>query len=802
MPERPLFIPLASIVAGLSIAGLYSFFVPERLLFTLLLVSFVTVFVRKRLPFLIALSLLFFCWGNLSVKPLIRPVLESNHIVNFVGDKPVTIEGVIDSRPEATERGSRLYLRVERLFAGEGYALATGKVLLHVGEGRVPFLTGDRIRFAARLYKPRNYGLPGEFDYARFLAFKGVFATAFVKGADDVILIRAGVDNRLQRGIDRLAAGVGRFIGNAVPGVEGAVLRALLIGERGYVPRELEDAYARTGVNHILSISGFHVGIIALFVFQLLLAVGRSSEFLALRFNLRKSILVVTLPVIVCYLFLSGTAPATARSVIMIAVYVLALILEREVEPLNSLILAAMLILALSPAALFDVSFQLSFLALWGILVLTPLFMTPFSALKNPMLRKILLFFTASLAAIVATLFPVAYFFHRVSFTGLVSNIVVVPLMGYCAVVLGFSALPLIPIAPSLARLLLVAAAFPVKISDAFIQFLARVPPLPLFNPTPLDLLLFYLALVVVSFVPGKRMRLALCGTLLAVFAVNLLLSSGRESGGLKMTFFSVGQGESILITFPDGKRMLVDGGGSAREGASDVGERLLAPALWSMGVRRIDYMVLTHAHPDHLQGLLYVADNFKVGEFWESGVSVESEDYRTLRRTLTAKGVTLRYVDAAAPAAAIGGARIEFLSPGFPTHAARGGHADANDDSLSFRLVYRRGSVLFTGDMGAEAEQCLIRSPQGLKADVLKVAHHGSRYSTAQPFLDAVSPEIAVISAGFGNSFHLPAEETLSKLRNKGVRICRTDLDGTVQLAYDEAAEKFVVVGLDRHFN
>lgn len=796
MIERPLFIPLASIIAGLSIAGFYSLFLPENLLLPLSVISFFTILVRQRLPFLIALSLLFFCWGNLAVKPLIQPSLEINHIAHFVGDKPVTIEGVIDGRPEATERGSRLYLHVERLFAGESHAAVTGRLLLHVGEGRVTFLTGDRVRFVTRLHKPRNYGLPGEFDYARFLAFKEVFVTAFVKTADDVILIREGVDNRLQRRIDHLASGMGRFIGSAIPGVEGSILRALLIGERGYVPRKLEDDYSRTGVNHILSISGFHVGIIALFVFQLLLAAGRSSEFLTLHFNLRKCILVITLPVIVLYLLLSGTAPATARSVIMIAAYVVALILEREVEPVSSLLLAAMVILALSPAALFDISFQLSFLALWGILILTPLFMAPFTAVSNALLRKLLLFFMASFSATIATLFPVAYYFHRVSFTGLISNFVVVPLMGYGAVVLGFSALPLISVAPFLARLLLAAAAFLVKISNAFIQFLARIPSLPLFNPTPLDLFLFYLVLVVLTFVSGKRTRLVLCGSLLAVSVANALLASERESGGLKMTFFSVGQGESTLITFPDGKRMLVDGGGSAREGASDVGERLLAPALWSMGIRRIDYMVLTHIHPDHLRGLLYIADNFDVGEFWESGVYAESEDYRTLKRILAAKRVPLREVNASNPAITIAGARIEFLSPESPANGgANCNHGDPNDDSLAFRLVYREGSVLFTGDMGTEAEQRLICNPQRLGATVLKVAHHGSRYSTSQSFLDAVSPEIAVISAGYGNSFHLPAEETLSKLRGKRVQTCRTDLDGTIHLAYDAAAEKFAVV-------
>jgi competence protein ComEC len=802
--ERPLFLPLASLIAGLSLAGLYAYFLPEALLLPLLVISLGTVFLRKPIPFLISLCLIFFFCGNLSVKSLILPELEATHIANSITDQPVTIEGIIDSRPEATELGCRLYLRVERLYAGDGSTVATGRLLLYIGEGRVTYLSGDRVRFVTRLHKPRNYGLPGEFDSVRYLAYREVFATAFVKGADDLILTRAGVGYRLQRQLDLLAAGMGRFIGKAVPTEEGSILRALLLGERGYVSRKLEDAYSRTGVNHILSISGFHVGIIALFVFQLLLAVGRTSEFLALRCNLRKSILVITLPVIVFYLFLSGTAPATTRSVVMIAAYVVALMLEREVEPVNSLLLAAMLILGLTPAALFEVSFQLSFLALWGIVILTPLFMAPFSGVTSALPRKLLLFLMASAAATVATMFPVAFYFHRVSFTGLISNFVVVPLMGYGSVVLGFSALPFIYIAPFLARLLLAAAAFLVKISDAFILFLAGIPPLPLINPTRLDLFLFYLLLVILTVVTAKKARLYLSGGLSVVFIGTTLLASAPDAGRLNLTFFSVGQGEATLITFPGGKRMLVDGGGSVREGGVNVGERLLAPALWSMGVREIDYMVLSHNHPDHLQGLLFIADNFKVGEFWESGVPMmDSEDYALLKRTLAARRVPVRRVNAATPAILIDGARIEFLSPDTGALSSETGTVvDQNNDSLVFRLVFRRGAVLFTGDIGAAAEEQLLISPQRLRSNVLKIAHHGSRFSSSLPFLTAVSPETAVISAGYGNSFHLPAEETLARLQAKRIKVYRTDQDGTIRLTYDLARESFSVTMPNWHFN
>ncbi|KAF0216843.1 MAG: competence protein [Geobacteraceae bacterium] len=785
--ERPLFLPLFSIVSGLSLAGLFFRFFPAPYVFPLLAVAFCAIFLKNRYPFLISVSLLLFVWGNLSLQPFLQPHHGPDHIVNFASEEPVTVEGIIDGRPEATEQGSRLYLRVERVYRKGSSAPASGRLLLYIGEGRVELLTGDRVRFVSRIHKPRNYGLPGEFDYGRYLALRNVFATGFVKGADDVILIREGVGNRAQRRIDAVAVQMGKFIGMHVPPAEGSILRALLLGDMGYVSKATKDAYTRTGVNHILSISGFHVGIVAIFMFHLLFCVAKTSEFLLLHLNLRRFALVLTLPAVIFYLFLSGAAPATTRSVVMIAAYIAALLLEREVDPINSLMLAAMFILALSPPALFEISFQLSFLALWGILVLTPLFMTPFRAVESPILRKVILFFMASAAATAATIFPVAYYFHRASITGLISNFFVVPLMGYGAVVLGFTALLFVFPAPVIAVPLFAAAAFLVKLSNGIIMYLARIPILTFLNPTRLDLFLFYIFFVSLTFIRAKGARVLCCGSIAAALAVSGAIPHDRDAGSLKITFFSVGQGEATLITFPDGTRMLIDGGGSARVGGADVGERLLAPALWKMGVRSLDYMVLTHPHPDHLQGLTFIAANFRVGEFWEGGSFVESADYRELKRILAEKQVPVRRVDASAGPIKVGGAVIEPLAP-FVHHSHKlfDEYADVNEESLVFRLVLGSFAVLFTGDAGRDTEELLLARPELLKCNILKVPHHGSRHSNSIPFLRATAPEIAVISAGYGNSFHLPAQETLDSLHRLGITVYRTDCDGTVEAVHD----------------
>ncbi len=372
MLERPLFIPLFALIAGSSLAGIFTVFIPAGVVVPLLVLSFLAIFLRSRVPFLLAIASLMFCWGNLSLQPYLRPEFPPSHIVHAVGEEPVVVEGVVGGRPEAMEEGGRLVLDVEHVCRDSVPAPAEGKLILYAGEGRFAFRTGDRIRFASRIRMPRNFGLPGEFDRERYLALRGIFATAFVKRSDEAILMRSGVAHPLRHTLDGIAVRLGSFIERTVPPVEGSILKALLLGDQGAVPRGLADAYARTGVNHILSISGFHVGIIALFVYWLILTAGRASEFLMLRVNLRRTALLFTLPLLVGYLFLTGAAPATARSVIMIGAYVATLALQREGEPVNALLLAAFVILGISPPALFDLSFQLSFLAIWGIVLATP----------------------------------------------------------------------------------------------------------------------------------------------------------------------------------------------------------------------------------------------------------------------------------------------------------------------------------------------------------------------------------------------------------------------------------------------
>jgi competence protein ComEC len=737
---------------------------------------------------LAALSLL---WGNHSAISFAPRSLPSEHIARKISDSPVTVVGILYQRPQKKEQTTRLFIEAESV---DGTA-STGRILVSVKNGTVPVMTGDRLSIVTKLREPHKLGIPGEYDYPRALAAQGIFVTGFLADSADIAQLQDRVSFPFQRKIDETALWLCRFIEKSVKPPESGVLQALLVGERGTVSPEIEALYARTGVNHILSISGFHVGILAVVAYQLLAMVARRSERLLL-YNIRWKLMLATLPLLVFYLLISGSAPATIRSVLMIAACFLALLLERETDSVNTLALAAFAILAISPGALFDLSFQLSFIALWGILVLSPVLINLYHAPRKGLLYRGVQFIAVSAAAIAATLMPVAYSFHRVSIVGLLSNFVVIPLLGYGAVVVGFSALLISPLLPKVATILLKITALMVKWSNSAMYWLDRIPQLPRFTPTLLEVYLSICLLCVFTIFKNPRNRLLGSVLLFSVACFARVAYKDADKNMLKLYFFSVGHGDSTFIRFPDGSNMLVDGGGQLQEGGFDVGERILAPALWTLGVDRIDRLVLSHPHPDHVKGLEFIARNFVVGEFWESGYPSEYPSYLGLKAVLESRGVPVRVINGKVLPFTAGGAVIEPLAPPAPSNVhdlINIGELEANEESIVFRLTQGRFSMLFTGDAGFESEAQLLKKPLTLKSMVLKVGHHGSRHSSSVPFLKAVSPRLSLISVGYHNNFHLPAAETVADIKRVRSDIHRTDLDGTLELTISPSTGSFI---------
>lgn len=790
--ERPLLIPFLALAAGLVIADRSGFLAPVSLPAAILCCLIASCLINSRSTFTVCLPLFFFCWGLSALSPWKTSATKPHSIAGMASRAALSIEGVIRYRPTVSAAGGSLVIRTERVFRERDAVPVTGDLLLYVSEGDITLMRGDRVRFLARVSVPQLLGLPGEFDFPRYLAYQGIDGIGRVARQQDIVLIKGAAEDSLLRRIDGVAAGLGDFIRTAVPGTAASsVLTALLIGDQKRIPAELNDAYTRAGVNHILSISGFHVGIIACFIVLTALMLATRSEYLALHLNLRRTVVLLSLPAMLVYLFLTGGAPATTRSVIMLAAFALALYAERESDPVNVLLTAALLLVAPHPPALFDISFQLSFLALWGIIVFVPKILALFERPPGSRLKTVIQFVAAACAATAATAIPVLFSFNMVSFNGIVSNFLIVPLLGYGAVLAGFCALPLAYLWSPAATVLLWAAAWMVELSNWLVLRFARLPVLRFHGMSSWDMLLFFAFMCSVTFLRPGRLRASVC-VLLPVAAVLLHLSVPTGGDGrLHVTMLSVGQAESLLIRLPDGGTMLVDGGGYLHDTGRDFGERILAPALFKLGVRRIDYLLLTHSHPDHIGGLPYLARTLEVKNFWEAEPGGSGELYGQLRTSLRDARTPVRLFSVGDEIQLGGAVRLQVLSP----PKSREGDPRASDDmglnehSLVFRLSYGSFSLLSTGDAGFAAEDAICASGADIRSTVLKVGHHGSRFSTSPEFLRRVAPRAALISAGSNNSFGLPSPVTTNQLERHGIRTYRTDRDGTIELVSDGTA-------------
>ena len=686
--------------------------------------------------------------------------------------------------------GVRVLLDVEQVITDTKIYQPQGMHILVTMRGAGDWLSGDRIRFPATIRKARLLGLPGEFDYPKYLESKGLAGIALVSDTRRVVLMRAGARFSLWRSIDRSALQVRKHIQGAVPDANRhSVLLALTTGEQRLLPQQLSTAYARAGVSHILSVSGFHVGVVVALWVLILRWILLRWEWLALRIDIRRASLLSSLPLMLGYLVFTGAAPATARSVLMLAAVVIALWTERDVDILDALLAAAFVLLLTDPLLVFDISFQLSFLALWGLIVLTPVLLQPFQRFaENRLIYPVVTLVAASLAAMLATMIPVLASFHQASLTGLFTNLLIVPLLGYIVTVMATAAVPMVFAAPWLAGWLYQLCGLLVDLSNRFVLAAVPLPVLQAYTFGAVDVVAVIIVLAIFSFVPSRRIKAGLITSITVLLVLHHYVSSvdSGHDNMLAISFLSVGQGDSTLVRLPDGKTMLIDGGGYLIDNGRDFGERYLVPALHAMKIKTIDIMVLTHPHPDHIGGLPSVAEQFKVKELWQPPGDWPFAAYQRLVAAVHHQGGVVRRVAQGDYPLHSQNLNIAVLAP-VGTNASSLGD---NNDSLVLQLQYGKQSFLFMGDAGFAVEEKLITKDK-LKTTLLKVGHHGSNTASSERFLQQIRPELAVISVGHNNRFGLPNPDVLERLEQAGATVYRTDQCGTLQVTCDGTACK-----------
>jgi competence protein ComEC len=580
-----------------------------------------------------------------------------------------------------------------------------------------------------------------------------------------------------------------------------SIFKALVLGEQGDIPEEIKEYFILTGTAHLLAISGDQFGIVALLSFSLLIWILKRSEFLLLTIDVKKWAAALTIPCIVLYAFIAGGGISVIRAAIMVVTFFFSILLNRERNLLHTWALAAFLILLFSPPSLFDVSFQLSFLAVLSILYLVPRILQEFkqegiplllkTAWKKNILKYVMLSLLVTGVAILGTAPFVALHFNRFSPIGFITNLFIIPWVGFLIVPLSLTASIFSFFFTPLATFLININGSITLILLRVLAFFASIPYASFFisTPTAFEIILFYLLLFSVVHLPKRRRVRYLFAGLCILFVLDLTFWNlkGLLQKNLIVTFIDVGHGDSILLEFPRGKRMLIDGGG-LYEDRFDIGKNVIAPFLWKKKIRRIDILVLTHPDPDHFKGLKFIASQFSIGQFWDNGHKGDSASYRQLEETVSSKKIERLSLNEGSPTQMINGVEIFFLNPPVLNSVQKKSRSlvDLNNSSLVMKLNFKNVSILLPGDIGKEAEERMLRKGYPLKADILKFPHHGSFSSSSPLFLQRVKPFYAILSVGERNIGRLPHPEVIKRYQQLDSRIFRTDKHGAITVITD----------------
>ena len=819
--ERPLIPLLCAFISGIT-TGHFCRIADTSLIISLLLALMLLLAASmKKLHKLIAILVIFslFLLGILSINMHLYQDTGTKHIINYVGKEKLILEGVICENPELSPDRTELTVSATRLIRDNADTRVEGLVLLNV-EGRQEFKYGDAIRFKTSLKVPHNFQNPGGFDYVKYLKYKGVTVRGFIKDAAVIVTLRENQGNIFKLHLERFRTYVKKFIMENSSSPEGEIIQAMILGDQKEIPKDVMENFNKTGTTHIIAISGFNIGIIAFLSFIIIRLIMKSSTYLLLRFNIIKVSTVFAIVPVIIYTFIAGMGISVIRAAIMAVTFMIAVIFGKDRDLYNSLVLAALIILVVSPPSLFDVSFQLSFMAVWAILFITPRLtlmipdgkreeIAPYGIWATKIYKNIVIFIIVSLSATLGTLPLIVFYFNRISTVVLLSNLFIVPVLGIIAIPVCTAIVIAAPLSQALALFFLHISSFLVKVSISMVGFFASLPGSSFFlgTPTLLEISAYYLFLVVavklvdvwkkqesktgqaISFARADWLGVAAVALAL-FFMIDALYLYVKDKGtkNLIVTAIDVGQGSSVLVRLPGGKKMLVDGGGMY-DNSFDIGKYVVAPFLWYERIRDIDIVVLTHPHPDHLNGLIYILSNFNIKEVWTNGETAESDTYKDFMKIVNEKNITHSLVSERVGDIKINNVTISILNPS-GTIALKNDlprrFDKTNDDAIVMRIAMADVGILLPADISEPTEMRIVDAHKDIKSDVLFAPHHGGFTSSTISFLNTVRPKIAVISCGRDNVYNDPHPDVLKRYFRLGTKVLRTDINGAINITTD----------------
>lgn len=765
--------PLLVVACVYSLGILYSQFFNWKSIVIMLSAVLLTILLltisKQKIYLIISLILLIFVFG--ACFSYLKIYYSSKGFEPF-SDQTVNFLADVVSQPDIRDKKVNYTVVVKKIRYNNKNQDINSKALLSIYavDSKPPvFNQGSQIEGTGKIILPSPARNTGGFNYKQYLASQNIYCTIKIMPDDITAAGRSKLNPFIAFSL-YLRNNIISIIDSSLPYEEAGLLKGIVIGERSGLSERIEQNFNTSGLTHLLCVSGANIAYIAgacIFLFSTLKIKTRYAN-------------VATIFVLILFTYITGCSPSVVRAAIMGIMLLLAGIFERKSDVLTSISAACLLILLYNPLAIYDIGFQLSFAGTIGI-VLFYKSLTHYLRFLPKLINEVL---SVSLAAQLTVDPLIAFYFNKISIIALVSNLIVVPITG-AVTILGF-------IMSITGQIALIAAKLTGGLTYFFLAFMIWVSDITshipfaiiqVITPSLLLIILYYIFLyILLWYIPQKHPSPSFYRVLYTSLVISIacwfIIASLPQP--LQVSFVDVGQGDCNFIKTPHGKACLIDGGGTYPGSLAGFDpSSTVIPFILDSGVSSIDLAILSHAHGDHIQGLIKVVELLNVKKLVIGPQFESNADLSTLLSLCEKKKVQVIQVSRGDT---FNLDEIEFrvIHPSVRNHFTE--ESSLNNNSLVLMLTYENTRVLFTGDIQTQAEQEIINLNTDISADVLKVGHHGSPGSTSQSFLEKVSPSVCVISVGKNNFGH-PSKTVIDKIHSIKSKLFRTDQNGGINV-------------------
>lgn len=761
--KRPLLIAAIAYINGILIGVYLSKSIPLFVILSII-VSLITSFKKNTYRNAICMYLIFMCISSIYVY---NKNLNYESKYKKYDNKNISIEGTIISDIEEKEYNYTFTIRTK----GDYFL-----VNLKKNKEEISLEYGDKLQISGEYQEPnkaRNYK---GFDYKNYLKINKIYGIIRVDLYTNIIIKHQKNLSNFKLLIHKIREKLKQNIQELLTKETYALGIGILIGDNSRINEKIVEDFKNSNLSHMLAVSGAHINYVVLTV-SILFTKKRAGI---------KAQRVVTIMMMLFFMELTQMTSSVVRAGISCIIYMLASLLYRKADVINAMAISTLLILLNNPFKLFDIGFQLSYAGTLGIILFCKLINIP---IKNKLLKYLKDSIIISISANIFIIPIMMYQFNTISLTFILSNLLAGPLLGISIILeiivllISFMSINIAAIPAKVLNILLILI---INIANWFSNI--EISKIYVITPQIISIVAYYL--ICAAIILKQKNRKIIVIIMLTVLIINLFPTPEK----LRINFIDVGQGDSTLIRTETNKVILIDSGGSTASSSFDVGNKVLLPYLLDRRIKKIDFIIVSHFDADHCQAFETVIDNINVRKVVVCKQSMITQEYLNIINKCKKKNIKIIVVERGDKLKIDKRTEFEILHPGerFLDDGKGGLNANAIVCKMNYKLNNGKiFSILFTGDIEVEAEKELEQVyGKKLKADILKIAHHGSKTSSREEFIKLVSPKIALIGVGENNKFGHPADITLERLEKENVKVYRTDQMGEVSITINKNGE------------